>query len=304
MISPAAARITIFQYCGNMKNKRRWGILAIALLLGGGIWHASEHRPTGPAEGVEVQGTSFLKEVPSQNLPRRRETPQNTFRLGTFNLHGCKGLDGRLDVERTAKCLESLDFAALQEVRGSGFFGGEDQAALLGKRLKMAWLFAPAIRQWHSMESGNGFVTTLPVTFWQRIPLESHRDYSFRNVVLLGLNQKDYAGQERSVQILLTHVNRRHEEDRQAQLRAAIALFLSLREPAVLLGDLNTTVKDPQIDELTKNPEVSDAVGKILGQKDDPNRIDWIFSRGLKCLSAGISENDASDHPLVWAELE
>jgi endonuclease/exonuclease/phosphatase family metal-dependent hydrolase len=299
-----AARITIFQNCGNMKITRRWGILAIALLLGGGIWHASQHRPTGPAEGVEIQGAEFLTEKTSSGIPLPANPARNTIRLATFNLHGCKGLDGRLDLDRTAKCLENFDFAAVEEAHGPGFLGGEDQAALLGKRLKTAWLFAPAIRQWYSLESGNGFLTTLPVIFWQRIPLESHGDYSFRNAVLLGLNQKDYTGHERRVQILMTHVNRRHDEDRRAQLRAVIALFLSLREPAVLLGDLNSTIKDPQIENLVKNPEVFDSVGRILGQKDDPNRIDWIFTRGLKCLSAGIMENDASDHPLVWAELE
>ena len=288
-----------------MKNKRWWGILTIALLFGGGIWHASQHRPTGPAEGVAIQGIEFLQEKASRDvLVPGDKTLYPPIRVGTFNLHGCKGLDNRVDVERSAKCLENLDFVALEEVHGPGLFGGEDQAALLGKRLKMAWLFTPAVREWYCQESGNGFLTSLPVTFWERIPLQSHRDYSFRNVVLLGLKQKNHKGQDRTVNILVTHVNRRYDEDREAQLRAVIALFQSLAEPAILLGDLNSDTKDPQIEEILHHTEITDAVGKILGLKDDPQRIDWIFCRGLTSVKAGVLENNASDHPMVWAELE
>jgi endonuclease/exonuclease/phosphatase family metal-dependent hydrolase len=314
-----------------MKNRRWWGILAIALILGGGLWLASDRRPTGPAEGVEIQRTELLPIAASRGVlaPEKKllrdknahftnnenlslsssydssaETVQKTLRVATFNLHGGKGLDGREDLSRSAKLLENLDFIALQEARGPGFLGGDDQPTLLGKQIKMAWLFAPAVRQWLFMESGNGLLTSLPVTFWQRIPLQSHRDYSYRNVVLVGLKQKTRAGEERVIHILATHVNRRYDEDRQAQLRAVLALFQSLQEPAILLGDLNSNFHDPQIAEILRHTEITDAVGKILGTNDDSERIDWIFCRGLTCLKAGIVRNDASDHPLVWAELE
>jgi endonuclease/exonuclease/phosphatase family metal-dependent hydrolase len=288
-----------------MKNRWRWILSAMVLLLGGVVWHASQHRPTGPAEGGAIRDARFLCEKTSQNGVDSGN-PQSfpKIRLATFNLHGGKGLDDRRDLDRTAKCLQNVDFAALQEVDGPGLFGGDDQAAALGKRLEMASLFAPAVRQWHVLESGNGFLTALPVAFWQRIPLKSHRDYSFRNAVLLGLRQTS-GDRERVVHILLTHVNRRYNEDREAQLRAVIALFLSLEEPAILLGDLNSTAKDPQIAKLLKDPRAIDAVGKASDEKTARiERIDWIFCRGLKPIRAGVMENEASDHPLVWAEVE
>ena len=291
--------------CGNMKNKRWWMIAAAALLLGGGIWHASQHRSTGPAEGVKICGMEFLPDTANHNHSTSADDARfHSIRVGSFNLHGCKGLDGRVDVERAAKCLENLDFAALEEVHGPGFFGGEDQASLLGKQLKMAWLFTPAVREWYCLESGTGFLTSLPVTSWQRIPLQSHIDYSFRNVVFLVVKQINHTGRERSINILVTHVNRRYDEDRQAQLRAVLALFRSLEPPVVLLGDLNSDSQDPQIKQIIHDSEITEAIGKILGPRDDPQRIDWIFCRGLICKDAGIKKNDASDHPMVWAELE
>jgi endonuclease/exonuclease/phosphatase family metal-dependent hydrolase len=293
-----------------MKN-RRWQVVAAAvILLGGGIWHASQHRTTGPAEGTEIQGIEFLRNSASRDNPTPSVRPGAAnsvkffpIRVGTFNLHGCRGLDKVVDVPRAAKCLEKLDFAALQEIHGPGLFGGDDQAALLGKQLKMAWLFAPAVRQWYRLESGNGFLTFLPVTFWQRIPLESHRDHSFRNVVLAGITQQGPAGRQRTINILVAHVNRRYDEDRNAQLRAAITLFLSLQPPAILLGDLNSHSQDPQIAQLHQSHDVVDPVRRILGKDDEPTRIDWIFCRGMECRDAGILTNQASDHPMVWAEL-
>jgi endonuclease/exonuclease/phosphatase family metal-dependent hydrolase len=82
-----------------------------------------------------------------------------------------------------------------------------------------------------------------------------------------------------------------------------IARFLALPEPAVLLGDLNSDANDPLIRGLLSTPGVCDAVGP----KPGPNRaerIDWIIARGLRPVDAGIRDNGASDHPLVWAELE
>jgi endonuclease/exonuclease/phosphatase (EEP) superfamily protein YafD len=91
-------------------------------------------------------------------------------------------------------------------------------------------------------------------------------------------------------------------------LRAVIALYLALDEPAILVGDMNSDADDPQIRQLSDTPGVDDPVGGLLGpeilEKDAPRRIDWIFTRGLRCVDAGIRDDGASDHPMIWAELE
>ncbi|MGA2796351.1 MAG: endonuclease/exonuclease/phosphatase family protein [Thermoguttaceae bacterium] len=296
-----------------MKIRKLYICLTAALLIGGGIWHASLHRPTGPAEGVEIQGTEFLASSSNANpidkIPQpivpievRQNQQFPRFRIGTFNIHSCKGLDGRRDVDRVAKSLKGLDFAGLNEVQGSSLFEKQDQAALLGQRLGMAWLFAPAIRQWYWMEAGNGLLTRVPVIAWHRIPLIKRVDYSYRNAVQVDLRQESDL-KSRVIHVLITHVNRRYDSEREAQLKEVISMFVGMAEPAVLLGDLNSTAQDAQIRQLMSSPGVIDAVGQVLGATD-PERIDWIFARGLRCLDAGIVENDASDHPLIWAELE
>ncbi len=148
-----------------MKN-RRWQVAALVVLaLGAVLYHASRHRPTGPAAGTEIQGKAA-----------QAAGPRRTIRIGQFNIHAGKGLDGRRDISRTAECLRSLDFVVLNEVRGPWFWQSEDQAAQLGRELGMQWLFAPSIRVWYHVESGNGLLSSVPVASWQRIPLPTEYD--------------------------------------------------------------------------------------------------------------------------------
>jgi endonuclease/exonuclease/phosphatase family metal-dependent hydrolase len=223
---------------------------------------------------------------------------RNTIRVATFNVRGGKGRDGRRDLDRVADCLGGLDVVGLCEVHGSGVFAPENQAQLLAQRLDRAWLFAPASRRWYHSEFGNALLSDLPVRFWQRIPLEGWTKSGHRNVVLVTLECRD-----RPVHILIAHVTQRDSEERAHQLRAVTGLFLALEEPAVLLGDLNSPPSDPQIRQLTETPGVSDPVAQFIDPPQN-DRVDWILVRGLRCRAAGVVDQDASDHPLFWAELE
>jgi endonuclease/exonuclease/phosphatase family metal-dependent hydrolase len=272
-------------------RRRRWAWLAALALLGAAVWYASLPAPLGPAGGVALEG--HVTRMPDATAGSRR-----TLRVGAFNIHGCKGPDNRRDVARVAKCLEGLDFVALSEVHGPHLWQKLDQAGELGEQLGMAWLFAPNTRVWRHLDSGNGLLSALPVASWQRIPLANYGGRGSRNAVLVDLKHGD-----RTVHVVLTHIARGVDRERQEQLRTVLALYLALGEPALLLGDLNSDASDPQIHQLLATPGVVDAVGKILGGKDTP-RIDWIVARGLRLLDAGTRDNGASDHPAVWAEFE
>ncbi len=270
-------------------GKRHW--LAIvpvaAILCGGGYW-ASLPESTGPAAGSELQGSVVS---PLAHRP--------TLRIGTLNIHGGKDSD----LSRIADCLADLDFVALQEVHGGGLCCGGDQAARLGEQLDAGWLFAPTQREWFVAESGNGLLSRLPVRSWQRIPLVRQCDRGYRNAVLVSLPFRS-----RTIQVLITHITRRNDTERREQLRAVTDMYLALAEPAILLGDLNTTADDPQLRDLLATSGVEDAVAKSSAEaaagQDAPGRIDWIITRGLRCVAAGVREKGISDHPLVWAEID
>jgi endonuclease/exonuclease/phosphatase family metal-dependent hydrolase len=259
----------------------------LLLALAGLVWLASRPQATGPAEGTKLDCPA------AWTAPASR----GSFRVGAFNIHGCTGADGRRDVDRVADCVKDLDFAALNEVHGPQPWESADQAALLGRRLGVPWLFAPATRNWHTIEFGNGLLTSLPVEAWQRIPLAANNHRGERNAVLARVRQ---GGQ--TISVLLTHIARSDDVTRQRELHQTIDLFLAQPEPAIFLGDLNSEVGEPEVRRLLAAPGVIDAVGQKLGPNAPP-RIDFVFVRGLRVLDAGLRDLGASDHPLAWAEV-
>jgi endonuclease/exonuclease/phosphatase family metal-dependent hydrolase len=266
---------------------RRYQIISIGLMaLAGAVCLVSRPQPTGPAQGTAINGQVS-----------RQTSPRNSFRIGTFNIHGCTGADGRRDIARVAEDLRDLDFAALNEVHGARPWERDDQAALLGKELGVQWLFAPATRDWHMIDFGNGFLTAQPIESWERKPLTADNGRGYRDMVLVRLRFR-----EKTIHVLLTHIARSDEQTRQSQLHEVIDQYLALPSPAILLGDLNTEADEPELRRLLETPDVTDAVGQKLGSAA-PVRIDWLFVRGLRVLDAGLRDNGASDHPMAWAEL-
>lgn len=259
------------------------GILLAAVV----VWSGSERIPEGPAMGTSFQGESFPS--PSRN---------HRIRLATFNIHGGKGRDRVYDLGRIAMELKGMDLIGLNEVHGGELGESIDQAEQLGRQLGVSWLFAPAEHRWWRSQFGNGVLTSLKVASWQRIPLPRQYGKSFRNLVLLRIDHADGP-----VNVVVTHLDRSDDRERTAQLNAAANFFLSLAEPAVLMGDMNTTADDPHLARLLQTPGVHDPLTDIRG-KEAGRRIDWILVRGCRTVDAGLVNSGASDHPMVWAEIE
>ena len=271
-----------------MNNRARLILWLLIPTAAGVYWHASLRVATGPDAGVAIDGNMVYE-----------DDGASAIRIGTFNIHGCKGLDGLRDPDRVALDLAGFDFVGLNEVHGGGFGGTSNQAQTLGRHLAMAWLFAPAEFQWYGRRQfGNALVTRLPVTCWQRIPLPRKHDYSFRNMLLA-----DVCHRGRTIRVLVTHVTQRDPRERRMQLDCVLKMFLALDEPAVLVGDLNTRRDDPAMQAALATPGVVDPVGELLFPRE-LEMIDWILVRGLRGVDAGIRSSGASDHTLIWAELE
>ncbi|MDZ4781083.1 MAG: endonuclease/exonuclease/phosphatase family protein [Planctomycetia bacterium] len=265
----------------------RWRRFAIVTAVVATIaYQGTLRRPTGPDAGTWFH-------VPAATA----QDGNDTLRIGTFNMHGGKGVDGVRDLTRIAETLRGLDFAGLNEVHGGVPFRGEDQAAALGQQLGMPWLYAPTEQRWWCDRFGNGALSNLPVTSWQRIPLARAHGKSYRNAVLVRAEH-----QGKPVNIVVTHLDRSDDRERVEQLRTVGELFLALESPAILLGDLNTDDTEPALRKLLDAPGVHDPLRDRLGD-GAPRRIDWILVRGLETIDAGIVNRGDSDHPHVWAEL-
>jgi endonuclease/exonuclease/phosphatase family metal-dependent hydrolase len=266
-------------------NRRRWGqfvILFIAIIGAAvvtlGFWRA----PTPQAEGTSFDG--------------RVRTPSTrpTLRVGTFNIRGGVGLDNKLDLNRTARVIGDCDLVSLNEVQGATLHS-VNQARMLGEHLGLYSLYAPSERRWWRESWGNGLLTNLKVEHWTRFPMNKTKPDGYRTVTVSRMAWKG-----KTINVITTHTD--GSEDRDAQLRIVGSLFLAMEEPALLMGDLNTPISHPTIQEVIHTPGVIDPVTQVKGLV--PRRIDWIFAKGFKVIDAGIVEQGASDHPFYWADLE
>jgi endonuclease/exonuclease/phosphatase family metal-dependent hydrolase len=267
-------------------SSRRWRIAAglvtialIALVIRDG----ADRRPADPSRPLVRFG------IPSTALDR------DTLRITSFNIHSGKGDGDIVNLSVTGELLGEFDFAGIYEVR-SGYLGDWSQAHEIADSIYCGAIFLPTETHWWREHFGNAVMSKCALGPVQRIPLPGTRGKAFRNVVLSELPWRG-----RVVKILTTHIDR--EDDREAQLTLVIALFLALEPPAVLIGDLNTTLADPQMLALHRTPGVRSPLHDVLGNRIPVDNIDWMFTRGLKTVTAELVENAASDHPVLRAEL-
>ena len=161
-------------------------------------------------------------------------TAGRTLRIATYNIHRCRGLDGRTRPERTAAVIRSLDadVVALQEVVGMGPRGG-GHAEVLGALLGMGWVMAPA-RQLRGHQFGNVVLSRLPI-------VEHHeQDLTWKTCEARRLQRVDISVDGHTIHVYNVHLGtaileRRH----QARRLAAIVADRHVGGPKLVLGDFN-----------------------------------------------------------------
>jgi len=165
-------------------------------------------------------------------------------RVMTYNVHGCVGVDGKLDVGRIAAVIGQArpDIVALQELDvGRARSGRIDQAHAIATRLGMSFHFNAAL----SVEEeryGDAILTALPQRLVRSGPLPTpHRLRRLEPRGALWVQIETASG---PLQIINTHLGLVPQEQ-----RTQVAALLGddwlgdtrCRDPMVLLGDFNAT---------------------------------------------------------------
>jgi endonuclease/exonuclease/phosphatase family metal-dependent hydrolase len=157
-----------------------------------------------------------------------------TIRVVTYNIHRCRGLDGRVRPDRIAAvlCAIGADVIALQEVVGSGPHGG-GHAEAIGAALGMGWVMAEA-RQWRGHQFGNAVLSRLPIAH------HVEHDVSWKTCEPRRLQRVDVEVNGHTLHVYNVHLGtaileRRH----QARRLAAIVLDRHVAGPKLVLGDFN-----------------------------------------------------------------
>jgi endonuclease/exonuclease/phosphatase family metal-dependent hydrolase len=172
---------------------------------------------------------------------RRTRAAPTHLRVVTYNVHYCKGLDGRFAPDRIARILRALDpdLIALQELDcGRPRSRGDDQLAVLAEELGLHQLFCPSIVNGEE-RYGHGLLATRPLSLVSQarlptggVPVIEPRD---------GLHATLTVG-DREISVVTTHLGLAYAE-RAAQIDRLLQNdFLGgipADRPALFLGDLN-----------------------------------------------------------------
>ncbi|WP_165969827.1 endonuclease/exonuclease/phosphatase family protein [Nonomuraea terrae] len=251
-----------------------------------------------------------MRDLSGARFPRPR--PPGVLRVASFNVHHGVGADGRLDLERIARVVESADVACLQEVdrHWSERSAFADQASWLAGRLRARLVYGvnldrdPPAPGRPRRRYGTAILTRHPVlegdnTWLPRRPGREQRGLLRALVAVRGVR----------VQVFNTHLQNNDADERLDQARAIGPLAASRAGPVVLTGDLNARPGTPEIRVLAEVladawPTAGEGDGRTYPAGGPDARIDYVFtSPGVEVAAAWVVRCDASDHLPVFADL-
>ena len=239
------------------------------------------------------------------------------FRVLTYNVHSCIGMDGKVSPDRIARVIAqcSPDIVALQELDvGRARTKGVNQARLIAQTLQMAFQFHPVIRMEQGLY-GNAVLTHFPMKLVKarRLPGLTNKPRIERRGALWAAI--DVGG--RQIQFINTHLGLRSRE-RRLQVEALLGLdwlhHPDCLEPVILCGDFNALpyswasrhiarrLRDAQVSVRNHRP-LKTWFGRLPAA-----RIDHVFvGPGIEVLAVNVSRTGlarvASDHLPLMVDL-
>jgi endonuclease/exonuclease/phosphatase family metal-dependent hydrolase len=157
-----------------------------------------------------------------------------TLRIATYNIHRCRGMDGRTIPARIADVIRAIepDVIALQEVIGAGPHSS-GHAEEIGALAGLGWVMAPA-RHLRGALFGNVVLS--------RFPIRHHAQYdlSWKTCEPRNCQRVDIAVGEHTLHLYNVHLGTAFLERRhQAGRLSAILHDRRVGKPKVVLGDFN-----------------------------------------------------------------
>ena len=230
------------------------------------------------------------------------------LRVVTYNVHRCRGLDGRTRPERIAAVLRAVDadVIAMQEVVGSGPHGG-GHAEALGAALGMGWVMTEA-RQLRGHQFGNAVLSRFPITH------HVEHDISWKTCEPRRVQRVDVAVPGQTLHVYNVHMGtalleRRH----QAQRLASIVLDRHVNGPKLVVGDFNEWMRGLATDLLSEKLNSVDLRNHLRRRRTYPGlfpilHLDHIYYSGkLEVTHVELPRTRlslvASDHLPLVAEV-
>jgi endonuclease/exonuclease/phosphatase family metal-dependent hydrolase len=236
----------------------------------------------------------------------------HAIRVVTYNIHKCRGLDGRTQPERIAAVLATIDadIVALQEVVGASPLK-PGQAAEIGAALGMGWVMAPT-RHIRNALYGNVVLSRFPVKHHQQ------HDLSWKTCEPRLAQRADLAlnGEDDVLHFYNVHLGTALLERRdQARRLASVVHDRRVSGPKIVLGDFNEWARGLATDVLAEKLHSIDLRQHLKRKRTYPGffplvHLDHIYYEGARVeinkvwLPKDRMAMMASDHLPLVADLK
>lgn len=235
-------------------------------------------------------------------------------RVLTYNIHHAEGVDGKLDLERIAGVIRSVepDFVALQEVdRMATRSKSVDQPEELARMTKMHVVFGDNIPL-QGGQYGNAMLSRFPVLRSKNHALPNIDAGEQRGVLEVDVALPGMPGKDASrLLVLATHFDHRKDDRERIASARRVNELLSVHpeRPALLLGDLNDVPDSATLAELQLLWKRSnDRIAPTIPVGQPKHQIDYILFRPTDRWNVVetkvLDEAVASDHRAMLAVLE
>jgi len=264
--------------------------------------------------GIKAAVMACLLAVVSSSHAEAAEPPHQ-LRVLCYNVHWCKGTDGKYDVARLADVINKAkpDLVALQEVDvGVKRSGRVHDVRELSKLTGLAARFGPT-QHYEGGLFGNAVMTNLPILDVAIHPLPYTESTAERTTYPRGAIAVTMQGPDgKPLRFVSTHFQHNVPEDRVAEAKAINKLFASTGDDlrTILAGDMNAVPDAEPVTELLKEwtNAIDEAATPTAPATKPRSRIDYVFYRESSQFrvveSKVIPESVASDHRPVLAVLE
>jgi len=233
------------------------------------------------------------------------------IRVLSYNIHHGEGMDGKLDLERIARVILSVDpdLVSLQEVdRNVQRSQGLDEPAELGRLTKMAHLFERNIPL-QGGEYGNAILSRPPITGHKNVHLPSHYNGEQRGALVAELTAPDAA--KTPIRFIATHLDHRRDDAERLDSIKTIETIIGETPdvPTILAGDLNSSPDSRTIKTFGETWTRTDITPAPTFPADKPrSQIDFVLVRPAKrwrvVETRVVDEPVASDHRPLLVVLE
>ena len=232
-----------------------------------------------------------------------------TLRIATYNIHRCRGLDGRTNPSRVADVIRSIepDVIALQEVVGAGPHS-PGHVEELGAQLGMGWVMA-STRHLRGALFGNVVLSRHPIIH------HAQYDLSWKTCEPRCCQRVDIAFGDDTLHLYNVHLGTAFLERRyQAGRLSAIVHDRRIAQPKVVLGDFNEWMRGLATTLLTERLQGIDLRSHLRRRRTYPGvfpvlHLDHIYYDGrVEVVKLDLPRTRralmASDHLPLVAELK